>query len=196
MLVFRRESFAETLDNAGDNEIAVRIVPHFTSNAWTGAIGGPEIAHAREIIQHRQAESRDLANLAWWKGVEKLSRAGHLAIMLLDEFDEMGRDRGRNREVLSRFITTEMLAKLARINEERKIVFLLATNYVSGFDAAFSRDGRFDMLIQVMPPNLKAKLVKWPILSDVVAKSDDEERRVICEKLENLTFTETEQPCR
>jgi hypothetical protein len=72
MLVFRRESFAETLDNAGDNEIAVRIVPHFTSNAWTGAIGGPEIAHAREIIQHRQAESRDLANLAWWKGVEKL----------------------------------------------------------------------------------------------------------------------------
>jgi hypothetical protein len=111
-------SFAETLDNAGDNEIAVRIVPHFTSNAWTGTIGGP-----REIIQHRQAEPRDLADLAWWKGVEKLSRAGHLAIMLLDEFDEMGRDRARNRELLSRFITTAMLPKLARINEERKSSF-------------------------------------------------------------------------
>jgi hypothetical protein len=114
-------------------------------------------------------------------------------VVLLDEFDEMGRDRARNREVLSRFITTAMLPKLARINEERKIVFLLATNYVSGFDAAFSRGGRFDMLIQVMPPNLKAKRVKWPILSDVLAKADDDEQRVICEKLQNLTFTETEQ---
>ena len=79
-------------------------------------------------------------------------------VVLLDEFDEMGRDRARAAELLSRFITTAMLPKLASINDERKIVFLLATNYISGFDAAFSRGGRFDMLVQVMPPTADVKL--------------------------------------
>jgi SpoVK/Ycf46/Vps4 family AAA+-type ATPase len=51
-----------------------------------------------------------------------------------------------------------MLPKLASINDKRKIVFLLATNYISGFDAAFSRGGRFDMLVQIMPPMAEEKL--------------------------------------
>jgi hypothetical protein len=114
-------------------------------------------------------------------------------VVLLDEFDEMGRDRARNREVLSRFITTAMLPKLAQINEERRIVFLLATNYVSGFDAAFSRGGRFDMLIQVMPPNINAKTQKWPILNEILSRFDKREKKAKSETLRNLTFTETEQ---
>jgi transitional endoplasmic reticulum ATPase len=79
-------------------------------------------------------------------------------VVLLDEFDEMGRDRSRAQELLSRFITTAVLPKLASINSERKLVFLLATNYIGGFDAAFSRGGRFDMLVQVMPPRCDVKL--------------------------------------
>jgi len=94
--------------------------------------------------------------------------ASEQIVVLLDEFDEMGRDRARSHELLSRFITTAMLPKLAQINQERKIVFLLATNYVSGFDAAFSRGGRFDMLIQIMPPNRKAKYKRWPELKKKV----------------------------
>jgi ATP-dependent 26S proteasome regulatory subunit len=100
-------------------------------------------------------------------------------VVLLDEFDEMGRDRARSEEILSRFITTAMLPKLAKINEERKIVFLLATNYVSGFDAAFSRGGRFDMLIQVMPPNLKAKLARWPDLRERLEALDGEKKQLV-----------------
>jgi SpoVK/Ycf46/Vps4 family AAA+-type ATPase len=79
-------------------------------------------------------------------------------VVLLDEFDEMGRERTVAPDVLSRFITTSMLPKLAAINDERKIVFLLATNYVSQFDAAFSRGGRFDMLLQIMPPTAEARV--------------------------------------
>jgi len=95
--------------------------------------------------------------------------ASEQIIVLLDEFDEMGRDRTRNQALLSRFITTAMLPKLAQINGERKIVFLLATNYISGFDAAFSRGGRFDMLVQIMPPNLKSKYKHWPVLKKKMA---------------------------
>ena len=53
-------------------------------------------------------------------------------VVLLDEFDEIGRSRSGNEDLVSRFITTAMLPKLAAINRARKIVFLLATNYVSG----------------------------------------------------------------
>ena len=117
-------------------------------------------------------------------------------VVLLDEFDEMGRDRSASPDILSRFITTAMLPKLAAINDERKIVFLLATNYVSQFDAAFSRGGRFDMIIQVMPPNLDAKLARteWhdtltSIFEGLNAKKTAEARSI----LGDLTFLETEQ---
>ena len=119
--------------------------------------------------------------------------ASEQVIVLLDEFDEMGRDRTNNQELLSRFITTAMLPKLVLINSERKIVFLLATNYVSGFDAAFSRGGRFDMLVQVMPPNLKAKYKKWPILKKKVALITVTEKRKIAEaQIVDLTYSECE----
>jgi ATPase family associated with various cellular activities (AAA) len=89
-------------------------------------------------------------------------------VVFLDEFDEMGRDRTQTQELLSRLITTSMLPKLAAINEERKIVFLLATNYVANFDAAFSRGGRFDMILQVMPPTTDAKLAgDVPIIVEI-----------------------------
>jgi SpoVK/Ycf46/Vps4 family AAA+-type ATPase len=89
-----------------------------------------------------------------------------------------------------------MLPKLAAINEERKIVFLLATNYVSQFDAAFSRGGRFDMVIQVMPPTLAAKLTKpeWrTILTSTLADLNEREQAEARSRLGQMTFLETEQ---
>src|SRR5215216_2223256 len=112
-------------------------------------------------------------------------------VVLLDEFDEMGRDRSRTENLLSRFITTAMLPKLAEINKERKIVFLLATNYVSGFDAAFSRGGRFDMLLQIMPPSVKSKRSRWPDLFGKLRRLADNERRAAERLIGELTFDET-----
>ena len=109
-------------------------------------------------------------------GMEHLyTRANHLfsmlaateqVVVLLDEFDEMGRDREGEKEMLPRLITTSMLPKLADINEQRKIVFLLATNFVGDFDTAFSRPGRFDMRLQVMPPKVSEKInhAGWEVL--------------------------------
>ena len=109
-------------------------------------------------------------------------------VVLLDEFDEMGRDRTRNEDLLSRFITTAMLPKLAAINKERKLVFLLATNYVSGFDAAFSRGGRFDMMLQVMQPTLSEKLAhkKWQAALSAAMSAGAPDNHIA-----DLTFLET-----
>ena len=112
-------------------------------------------------------------------------------VVLLDEFDEMGRDRAASTDILSRFITTAMLPKLAAINEARKIVFLLATNYVSQFDAAFIRGGRFDMVIQVMPPTLDAKLRRPEWHDTLTAALEGLTGRKLTEAratLEDLTF--------
>jgi SpoVK/Ycf46/Vps4 family AAA+-type ATPase len=133
------------------------------------------------------------------------ARASHLfsilanverVVVLLDEFDELGRDRAHETEVLSRFITTAMLPKLAAINDERKIVFLLATNYLTRFDAAFRRGGRFDMVIQVMPPTYKAKAAyaEWqPGLDAALVTLTNDERRLARLGLEDLTYLEMDQ---
>jgi SpoVK/Ycf46/Vps4 family AAA+-type ATPase len=79
-------------------------------------------------------------------------------VVLLDEFDEMVRERQQANEVLSRFLTTSMLPKLAEISRRRRIVFIVATNYIDHFDVAIRRPGRFDMLLQVMPPTAYEKV--------------------------------------
>lgn len=79
-------------------------------------------------------------------------------VVLLDEFDEMVRDRADNdSEMTSRFLTTAMLPKLALVNERRRIVFILATNHLEKFDFAIRRSGRFDITLPVMPPTYQAK---------------------------------------
>jgi hypothetical protein len=117
-------------------------------------------------------------------------------VVLLDEFDEMGRSREDAGDVLSRFLTTSMLPKLAAINDSRKIVFLLATNHVETFDEAFSRGGRFDMKVPVMPPTAEAKLAHPP-WADTFRKAmsgmDEASVGVVNEHLGALTFVETEQ---
>jgi len=117
-------------------------------------------------------------------------------VVLLDEFDELGKDRSQSPELLSRFITTSMLPKLALINQQRKIVFLLATNYVSDFDAAFSRRGRFDMMLQIMPPTAEAKCNYRPwsaALTSALTGLSGRKRKTAQAALEDLTYLETQQ---
>jgi SpoVK/Ycf46/Vps4 family AAA+-type ATPase len=85
--------------------------------------------------------------------------AAELIVVLLDEFDELGRDRAGNENLLSRFHSRPRCFPNPQPSTRNgKSFFLLATNYLSGFDAAFRRSGRFDMQPQVMPPSLNAKL--------------------------------------
>lgn len=85
------------------------------------------------------------------------------AVVLLDEFDELVRTReGEKGEPVSRFFTTAMLPKLIKLNKERRIVLLMATNFVDQFDDAIIREGRFETVVQVLPPTIDAKIAEWP----------------------------------
>jgi ATPase family protein associated with various cellular activities (AAA) len=110
-------------------------------------------------------------------------------VVLLDEFDEMVRERETEPEALSRFLTTAMLPKLIGINKQRRLVFIVATNHIERFDTAIRRPGRFDAIIQIMPPTAEAKLAHWPDFQ--VALRYGITQRQLEEKIAGLTFDET-----
>jgi hypothetical protein len=120
-------------------------------------------------------------------------------VVLFDEFDELVRERGSSRaeQPFSRLLTTAMLPKLASIHRRGTLVFLIATNNIAEFDLAISRQGRFDRVVQVMPPTFDAKMAYrgWgpsenlniaEKLQAMGVKVDDEIRV----HLEDLTFSE------
>jgi hypothetical protein len=115
--------------------------------------------------------------------------AAERVLVLLDEFDEMVRAREKSPDILSRFLTTAMLPKLIKINDNRRLVFVVATNHIDWFDVAIRRPGRFDVILQVMPPTAIEKLRKWPKLGTPTdfGITDEEFHK----KLEPLTFLET-----
>jgi hypothetical protein len=82
-------------------------------------------------------------------------------VVLFDEFDELVRERGSsNAEPFSRLLTTAMLPKLASIHKKASLVFIIATNNIEEFDFAIRRQGRFDRVLQIMPPTYEAKITK------------------------------------
>jgi hypothetical protein len=95
-------------------------------------------------------------------------------VVLFDEFDELVRERGSSRaEPFSRLLTTAMLPKLTNIHKRATLVFIIATNNVGDFDLAIRRQGRFDRVVQIMPPTFEAKMAKndWgPTKLDISGK--------------------------
>ena len=112
-------------------------------------------------------------------------------VVLLDEVEELVRDRNNAQEILSRFLTTGMLPKLARVTESRRLMLIVATNHIDKFDLAIRR--RFDSIIQVMPPTLEAKLAKWEEVCEALDTHGLRQAPEMREMLERLTFKEFEQ---
>jgi len=114
-------------------------------------------------------------------------------VVLLDEFDELVREREEEAELESRFLTTAMLPKLAGLSKRRRIVYVLATNHLERFDIAIRRHGRFNMIIPVMPPTAAEKLRHWPVLTDAlnrVKARDESHAKLLRGKIDELTYLE------
>jgi hypothetical protein len=135
----------------------------------------------KEGLDNVQAETNSVFNM-----LSKLEQC----VVLLDEFDEMLRERtSAHSETLSRFLTTAMLPKLSQINEHRRIIFIVATNHIDQFDFAIKRPGRFDLIIQVMPPTVKSKLEACPEIGNLLEKYNISKEK-IKNYLEPLTYLE------
>jgi hypothetical protein len=83
-------------------------------------------------------------------------------VVFFDEFDELMRSRSTaGSEMLSRFLTTAMLPKLADIRRRRRVLLVVATNHLDDLDPAVKRVGRFDLVIPVLAPSRAAKEQEW-----------------------------------
>jgi hypothetical protein len=119
-------------------------------------------------------------------------------VVLFDEFDEFVRERGSSdAEQFSRLLTTAMLPKLASIRKRRTLVFIIATNNIQQFDLAIQRPGRFDRIVQIMPPIFEAKMAKtnWGAAENVdigerLKSLEVEQTDEVKERLGDLTFLE------
>lgn len=80
-------------------------------------------------------------------------------VLLFDELDALvqKRDKSGSPDTESRFLTTYMLPKLAKLHKKGRLIFLMATNYQENFDEAIKRAGRFDRLFCTGPPTLEEK---------------------------------------
>jgi hypothetical protein len=121
-------------------------------------------------------------------------------VVLFDEFDELVRERGSSTaEPFSRLLTTAMLPKLASIHKRASLVFVIATNSIGDFDLAIRRPGRFDRVVQIMPPTYEAKITRknWGTNRNVDLESKLIDlgvtlTREIKEQLADLTYGECE----
>jgi len=118
-------------------------------------------------------------------------------VVLFDEFDELVLERGSPKaETFSRFLTTAMLPKLQSIHKRATIAFIIATNNIDDFDIAIRRQGRFDHLVQVMPPTYDAKMTKkdWGLSKIDIGRTLRNLRVVmspdIRQKIADLTYGE------
>jgi hypothetical protein len=103
----------------------------------------------RKGLDGIQAEANTIFRMLEW--TERV-------VVLFDEFDELVREReSSHADAFSRFLTTAMLPKLASIHKRGTLVFILATNNIGEFDLAIRRQGRFDHVVQIMPPTYEAK---------------------------------------
>jgi hypothetical protein len=94
-----------------------------------------------------------------------LSKLTHVVI-LFDEFDSILLDRGKRDPdkiptSVIEFLTPGMLPKLKELNDaskERRISYLLATNFLDALDPAVTRGGRFDYKLGIYPPDVVSRL--------------------------------------
>lgn len=81
-------------------------------------------------------------------------------VVLFDELDALVQTRNTTvrPDTAAQFLTTFMLPKLADLHDQGRLVFFMATNFQDRFDEAIKRPGRFDLLLCMGPPTLKAKI--------------------------------------
>lgn len=120
-------------------------------------IGWPHLAVDPSFLLRNGMEGIQAEANAIFRMLEETERV----VVLFDEFDEFVRERdSSDAQQFSRLLTTAMLPKLASIHKRATLVFIIATNNIQQFDLAIRRPGRFDRVVQIMPPTFEAKMTK------------------------------------
>ena len=86
------------------------------------------------------------------------ARVNAPCVLFFDEVDALGASRSDMRNAAGRFIINQFLDELDGVKYSNEgVLILAATNCPWYLDTAFRRPGRFDRIVFVQPPDLKAR---------------------------------------
>jgi ATPase family associated with various cellular activities (AAA) len=75
-------------------------------------------------------------------------------VILLDEVEQVFKNRSDETDLRQKFLTSALLPPLKRIRDNKKVVLLIATNFIRDFDEAAKRAGRIDLVLPIGTPSL------------------------------------------
>jgi SpoVK/Ycf46/Vps4 family AAA+-type ATPase len=92
------------------------------------------------------------------RAVFEIARHNAPCVIFLDEIDALGQKRTQLRSNASRGTVNQLLTEMDGLASENEGVYVLgATNHPWDVDVALRRPGRFDRMVLVLPPDLKAR---------------------------------------
>jgi len=95
----------------------------------------------------------------------EIARRNTPCVLFIDEIDALGANRNDMNKSANRNVINQFLAELDGIESNNEGVLVLgATNTPWHLDPAFRRPGRFDRIIFVSPPDVKAKSAIYQIM--------------------------------
>ena len=135
------------------------------------------------------------------KGVREIFRKAKQTapcVIFFDEIDALAPKRGSGitDSHVSERVISQLLTEMDGLEELHGVIILAATNRIDIIDQALLRPGRFDLLLQVPPPDEEARLeiLKIHTVKNPLAK--DCSLQELVEETEGYTGAEIEAVCR
>ena len=130
----------------------------------------------------------------------KKARMAAPCIIFIDEIDAIAPRRhsggvGEGNRVTERIVDT-LLTEMDGLNVIKNIVVIGATNRPDLLDEALLRPGRFDIIVEVPPPDESARLKILKIHTKHMPLAKDVNLKKIAKKTEGLTGADLENICR
>jgi transitional endoplasmic reticulum ATPase len=133
------------------------------------------------------------------KAIRQIFRRARMvapAIVFFDEIDSIASVRGSDPSGVIDRIVNQMLTELDGIQPLRRVIVIAATNRPDLLDPALLRPGRFDKLIYVPPPDLKARIEIFKVHTRKTPLEEDVNLEELARLTEGYTGADIAAVCR
>ncbi|ABB23575.1 CDC48 family AAA ATPase [Pelodictyon luteolum] len=151
------------------------------------SVKGPEIIS--RFIGESEKAVRELFRLA---------KQSAPTIIFLDEIDSLApaRGAGGSESSVTQRVISQFLTEMDGIEELKGVFVLAATNRIDLLDPALIRPGRFDLLYEVPPPDVLARVRIFEIHTKSMTLDDDVSISALAESTEGMSGADIEFICR
>lgn len=127
----------------------------------------------------------------------KKARQSAPCVVFFDELDAIAPKRGARFDAgVTERVVNQLLTEMDGIVTLRRVVVMAATNRPDILDTALLRPGRFDRVVYVPPPDVKARLEILKVHTRKMPLSEDVDLQKIAEITEYYTGADLEALCR